>query len=91
MSRFGFTKVPNMWRRQLRKVKARGATYEVAMWILDNARWREWVTVSNSGLAALGIGRRAKHHALTQLRTAGLIIVEPQGRKSPKVKALFTE
>ena len=87
----GFTKVPNMWRRQLRKVKARGPTYEVAMMILDKARWAEWVTLPNYSLAKRGINRYAKYDALKQLVAAGLILTEPRGRKSPRVKALFKE
>ena len=85
---YGFTKVPNMWRQQLRKVKARGTTYHVAMVILDKARWSEWVTLPNGGL---GMDRRTKYAALKQLRSAKLIIVEERGRKSPCVKALFRE
>jgi hypothetical protein len=88
---YGFTKVPNMWRRQLRTVKARGATYEVAMMILDKARWAEWVTLPNAGLATQGIDRHAKYDALRQLRDAGLIIVEDRIGKSPRVKAIFRE
>jgi hypothetical protein len=88
---YGFTKVPNMWRRQLRTMKARGATYEVAMMILDKARWAEWVTLPNAGLAARGIDRHAKYDALKQLRDAGLIVVEDRIGKSPRIKAMFRE
>jgi len=86
---YGFTMFPNIWRLQLRKVKARGTTYEVAMVILYLARWSEWVTLPNVGLAKQGIDRCAKYDALKQLRDAGLIIVENRGRKSPRIKALF--
>jgi DNA-binding transcriptional ArsR family regulator len=85
---YGFTKVPNMWRHQLREVKARGTTYHVAMIILDKARWAEWVTLSNG---AAGVDRRTKYYALKQLRDAGLVIVEERGRKSPRIKAMFRE
>jgi hypothetical protein len=87
--RSGFTMFPQTWRLQLRKVKARGTTYEVAMVILDLARWSEWVTLPNVGLAKQGISRYAKYDALKQLRDAGLIIVKSRGRKSPRIKALF--
>jgi hypothetical protein len=90
--RYGFTQVPLMWRQQLRKVNARGTTYEVAMTILDKARWAEWVTLPNYSLAKQGINRYAKYDALKQLVAAGLILTEPpRGRKSPRVKALFKE
>jgi hypothetical protein len=85
----GFVMVPNIWREQLRKVKARGTTYEVAMMILDMARWSEWLTLPNAGLAARGIDRHAKYDALKQLRDVGLIIVEERGRRSPRIKPLF--
>jgi hypothetical protein len=84
----GFVKVPNMWRQQLRKVKARGTTYHVAMVILDKARWSEWVTLSNG---AAGVDRHTKCDALKQLRAANLIIVEERKGKSPRIKALFRE
>jgi hypothetical protein len=84
-----FTRFPKVWRQQLRKVKARGTTYEVAMVILDKARWAEWVTLPNAGLAKLGIDRYAKYDALKQLREAGLVMVEERGRQSPRIKALF--
>jgi hypothetical protein len=78
-----------VWRQQLRKVKARGTTYEVAMVILDKAQWAEWVALPNAGLAKLGINRHAKYDALRQLQEAGLIMVEERSRRSPRVKALF--
>jgi hypothetical protein len=86
-----FTRFPKVWRQQLRKVKARGATYEVAMVILDKTRWAEWVTLPNAGLVKLGINRHAKYDALRQLRRAGLIMVKERGHQSPQVKALFRE
>jgi hypothetical protein len=85
-----FTRFPKIWRQQLRKVKARGTTYEVAMVILDKARFAEWVTLPNAGLAKLGIDRHAKHDALKELREAELIMVEKRGRCSPRIKALYT-
>jgi hypothetical protein len=87
MSR-GFVKFPNMWRQQLRKVKARGTTYHVAMVILEKARWSGWVTLSN-GVA--GVDRHTKCDALKQLRAANLVIVEEQKGKSPRVNPLFRE
>jgi hypothetical protein len=82
----GFVMVPNMWRLRLREVNADGTTYHVAMVILDKSRWAEWVPLSNG---AVGIDRHAKYDALKQLREAGLVLVEEQKGKSPRVKALF--
>ena len=70
-------------------MNARGTTYEIAMQILDAARWSEWVTLPNKGLAALGIDRHAKYDSIRQLRKAGLIMVEERGRRSPRIKPLF--
>jgi hypothetical protein len=81
-----FTMFPDIWCQQLRKVKARGTTYHVAIVILDKSRWSEWVVMSN-GVA--GVSRHTKHDALRQLRDAGLILVEERRGKSPRVKALF--
>ena len=91
--RYGFVQVPNIWREQLRKVKACGPAYEIAMMLLDEGRWREWVTLAlaNVKLAARGISRRQKCYALKQLREAGLIAVEERGRRSPRIKPLFRE
>ena len=88
MSGHGFTKFPNTWRKQLRKVKARGSTYHVALALLDKSWWSEWVTLSNGGL---DIDRRTKYAALKQLRAAKLVIVEERSRKAPRVKVLFRE
>src|SRR5262245_55566667 len=71
--RYGFTQVPMMWRQQLRKVNARGTTSEVAMTILDKARWAEWVTLPNYSLAKRGISRYTKYDALKQLVAAGTV------------------
>jgi hypothetical protein len=62
-----FTMFPKIWREQLRKVKARGTTYEVAMVILDKTRFAEWVTLPNAGLAKLGINRHAKYDAIKKV------------------------
>jgi hypothetical protein len=86
MKSHGFVKVPNIWREQLLKVKARGTTYHVALVILDKGRWSEWVTLSNG---ALGLDRRLKYIALKELRAANLIIAEERKGKSPRVKPLF--
>ena len=83
-----FTRFPKVWRQQLRKVKARGITYEVAMVILDKARFAEWVTLSNVGLAKLGVNRHAKYDAIKELKDAALIIVEGRGRCSPRINGL---
>jgi DNA-binding transcriptional ArsR family regulator len=86
-----FTMFPKVWRQQMRQVKAGGTTYEVAMVILDKARFTKgWLTLPNAGLAQSGIDRRAKKNALKELEDAGLIIVERRGRHSPRVKALYT-
>ena len=61
------------------------------MMLLDECRWREWVTLPNVRLAARGIDRRAKYVALKQLRKAGLIIAEERDRRSPRIKPLFRE
>jgi hypothetical protein len=86
-----FTMFPKLWRQQMRQVKASGTTYEVAMVVLDKARFTKgWFTLPNAGLAQSGIDRRAKKNALRELEDAGLIMVERRGRRSPRVKALYT-
>jgi hypothetical protein len=88
---YGFTKFPNMWRKQLGKVKARGTTYQVAMAILDKAQFAEWVKLPNMGLAARGISRKAKYRAVKELEKAQVILTKQSPGKSVEVKALFRE
>jgi hypothetical protein len=85
-----FTRFPKLWRQQLRKVNARGTTYEVAMVILDKARFAEWVKLSNVALAKSGINRHAKHDAIKELEEAELILVDRRNCRSPRIKALYT-
>jgi hypothetical protein len=82
----GFVMVPNLWRLRLREVNAGGVVYHVAMVILDLSRWSEWVVLSN---IVVGVDRHAKYDAIELLRKVGLILVEGQGGKAPRVKALF--
>jgi hypothetical protein len=63
----------------------------VAFYLLDQARWRERVTLSTAALRKLGVNRDGKRSALQQLRTAGLVEVEERPRKSPIVKVRFRE
>jgi hypothetical protein len=88
---YGFTKFPNTWRISLAEVRANGCAYRVALYLLDQGRWRERVTLSTAALRKLGVNRDGKRSALQQLRKAGLVQVEERPRKSPIVKVRFKE
>jgi hypothetical protein len=76
----------------VRGVRALKGAKELAVWAFILRQWRisqpEPVIVTNVGLAAWGIGRRTKYLALDKLVKAGLIRVERQPRRNPRVVPL---
>jgi hypothetical protein len=78
-----FTKFPDSWADRLRS--ARGVTYRAALFILRQ-HWKtsgQPVRLSNTALAAEGVGRNSKWRALRELEEARLIRVEKRPRRSP--------
>jgi len=86
-----FTKVPDMWFQCLADIRASGCTYRVALYLLREARWSTFITLSNAALQKLGVSRNGKRAALEQLRAAGLIAVEWRPNKNPVVKVRWTD
>jgi hypothetical protein len=62
----------------------------VWLWLEHQARKTQCSTVAvpNGALAKLGVSRKVKHSALRQLEKAGLIAIEGDPRKTPKVTLL---
>jgi hypothetical protein len=82
-----FVKVPDLWREQLRIIRAHGSTYRVALHLLHEA-WRTGnrvVKLTNVALAEVGVGRRGKAIAIRELRKTGLIAVEQRPNRNPIV------
>jgi hypothetical protein len=76
----------------VRGVQALKGAKELAVWVFILRQWRisqpEPVAVTNAGLAAWGVGRRAKYLALDKLAKAGLIRLERQPRRNPRAVPL---
>jgi ribosomal protein L20 len=88
-----FVQVPGLWIEQLCAIRAHGSTYRVAMHLLHEA-WRtdsRVVKLTNVALAEVGVGRKGKALALSQLRRAGLVAVEQRPRRSPIVTVRFRD
>jgi DNA-binding transcriptional ArsR family regulator len=83
--------VPDMWYVRLAEIHADGCAYRVALYLLREARWSQFVTLSTSALRKLGVSRNGKRSALRQLREAGLIAVEERSRKNPVVKVRWLD
>jgi hypothetical protein len=88
-----FVQVPELWREQLCRIRAHGATYRVALHLLHEVWWTKnnIVKLTNVALAKVGVGREGKATALRELRKAGLIAVEQRPRRNPIVTVRFAE
>ena len=86
-----FTKVPDMWFVRLAEIRAQGCTYRVALYLLREARWSPFVTLSSAALRKLGVGRDGKRNALRELLDAGLIGLEERPNKNPVVKVKWLD
>ena len=87
----GFVIVPVIWWQALIRMQATGSTLWVALLLLDKARRTPYplVKLSNVAAKAVGVSRSSKARAISQLRKAGLIIVQDRPRRSPIVKVMF--
>ena len=87
----GFVIVPVIWWQALIRMQATGTTLWVALLLLDKARRTPYplVKLSNVAAKAVGVSRSSKARAISQLRKAGLIIVQDRPRRSPIVKVMF--
>ena len=79
-----------MWQAVLADKQAEGATYRVALYLLDRATFSEKVPLGNRVLEKHGVNRWAKWRALEVLRRAGLIAVEARRGRPPLVKVRWT-
>ena len=86
-----FTKVPDVWFQCLADIRADGCTYRVALYLLREARWGQFVTLSSAALQKLGVSRNGKRSALRQLREVGLVAVEERPNKNPVVKVKWLD
>jgi hypothetical protein len=80
-----------MWYSCLAEIRAGGCTYRVALYLLREARWSPFVTLSGAALRKLNVSRNGKRNALRQLRQAGLIAVEDRPNKNPVVRVRWVD
>jgi CRP-like cAMP-binding protein len=84
-----FIKFPNSWAEELRDAR-RASTYRVALYLLHQ-QWKggdKPIPLSNAALTWLGVSRREKWRALTELERAGLVKVDRRPRRVPLVTVL---
>ena len=81
-----FVKFPKMWRVCLAEMRASGSEYRVALFLLDQATWSEYVPIGNQTVEKHGVSRAGKWRALERFRRKGLIAVEERPGRPPKVK-----
>jgi hypothetical protein len=80
-----YVKFPHTWEVALAE-NARSITdYRVAMEIIRRSRWSKEFTLANGKLGALGVSRMGKYRSLKLLERLGLISVQWQDRKSPRI------
>jgi hypothetical protein len=82
-----FVKVPLFWLDRLGKAARPASTYPVALHLLY-VSWKAQgrpVYLSNVALTVVGISPRAKWRALGELERLGLIEVERQPGRTPKI------
>jgi DNA-binding transcriptional ArsR family regulator len=90
--RRSYTQVPRAWEIKLREAK-RISTYRLAIELL----YRHWlgkgqpVTVADKMVADVGLSARSKSRALVELAELGLITIDRNAGRSPRVALRFVE
>jgi hypothetical protein len=85
-------RLPRIWKEALFKAQPGAKTWMLALLLLEEAEnpyCPRYFKLPNKGLAALGIDRRAKWRALRNLQGMGLIVVDSNPGKSPRVKVMW--
>jgi hypothetical protein len=82
-----FVKVPLTWVEKLREAK-RAATHVVAYHVLYEWWKKPGEPVTASNVAFPSLSRQQKARAVAELETLGLVKVERQGSKAPRVTPL---
>ena len=88
-----FIMVPLWWAERVANIGGASAkTMFVCIWLF-HLKWKNHsntFSIPNGQLAARGISRKAKYHALRQLEAAGLIVIERRDRKTIRVTLVIT-
>jgi hypothetical protein len=89
--RKAFVIFPDFWRRRLVDARATVVAYQLALALLEAARWKSSITVTSAMARASGVGLRGKKSAIRQLERAGLVNVERRARRNPIVTMLHLD
>lgn len=83
--------IPVSWICQAGQLGVKALLVGLALWHIRGLRKMNTFIVSNLMLEAWGIQPDAKSRALRKLERAGLIRIDRQGKRSPKVTILISE
>ena len=83
--------IPLSWATKAASLKGKSAAIAMMLWYYTGVSKNSTVTVSGVKLRAWGIQRNAGYRALKWLEEAGLVKVERNGNKSPRVTILEIE
>jgi DNA-binding transcriptional ArsR family regulator len=74
-----------LWLSEARKLGVTALWVGLGLWFLRGLRHSDSFIVSNLMMHELGVQPDAKGRALRKLEKAGLITIEPRGKRSPRV------
>jgi DNA-binding transcriptional ArsR family regulator len=74
-----------VWLSQARKLGVTALWVGLSLWYLRKLRGSDSIIVSNLAMQDWGVQPDAKRRALRNLKNAGLITIEPRGKRSPLV------
>jgi DNA-binding transcriptional ArsR family regulator len=77
------------WLSEARKLGVTALWVGLGLWFLRGLRHSDSFIVSNLIMHELGVQPDAKGRALRKLEKAGLITIEPRGKRSPRVILLM--
>jgi DNA-binding transcriptional ArsR family regulator len=88
LGRFITAPIDAAWVIQAARLGVKALLFGMVLWPLKGLRKTNSFIVSNLTTNEWGIGPDAKRWALRKLETAGLIAVERQGKRSPRITLL---
>jgi hypothetical protein len=90
---YRFLKGPVPWVWVCKATKLPGKTLEVglALWRLSGAMRSDTVRLTNKEMKALGVDRNAKSRALKQLQKSGLVSVQQDPGKIPRITIIHSD
>jgi hypothetical protein len=81
--------IPLPWLETAAKLPGKCLHVGLALWYLNGVKKSDTVALGNARLQKLGVDRDAKKRCLRALEEAGLIIVDRQPGRNPRVTILY--